>query len=152
MGALYASSEVIRLDWLLYMCLFKFQGLNGYYICDLQSPMVWMVTLFASFGVLVIKWVFYKLPLEFMDLMVTFYASFGVPRIEWLLYLHPLKLKGGKFVKCCTKNFLCVSTYGAQTFIELCTHIWFIITLAIGCPRGRLINCLRSRAHNILSC
>jgi hypothetical protein len=82
-----------------------------------------MVTLFASFGVLVIKWVFYKLPLEFMDLMVTFYASFGVPRIEWLLYLHPLKLKGGKFVKCCTKNFLCVSTYGAQTFIELCTHI-----------------------------
>jgi hypothetical protein len=82
MGALYASSEVIRLDWLLYMCLFKF-----------------------------------------MDLMVTFYASFGVPRIEWLLYLHPLKLKGGKFVKCCTKNFLCVSTYGAQTFIELCTHI-----------------------------
>jgi hypothetical protein len=64
-----------------------------------------MVTLFASFGNLVIKWVLYKLPLEFMDRMVTFYASFGVPRTEWLLYMHPLKLKGEILLSVAPKTF-----------------------------------------------
>lgn len=125
MGTLYASSRVLGFDWLLYMCPFKFQGLNGYYICGLQSPMVWMVTLFASFGILAIKWVFYMLPLEFQGLNVTIYgsfgihglngsiyASFGVPRTQWLLYMHPLELKGAKFVKCSTKNFYVLQHMG----------------------------------------
>ncbi len=47
---------------------------------------------------------------------------------------------------------LFVSTYEAQTFVQLYTQIWLIIAPVVGCPHGKLSPCLKNRPHDILSC